>query len=349
MTFIEFVRVKRTILFFALFLFVFLLQQPAYPQAQNPFLKVEKKPVVKTPAEKDKGKVEKQKKEAKPAKEQSKKNWLTYHLSKLQRKLNRSLSGNIKRLKTENNPGFFVSIMLLCLVYGIAHALGPGHGKSIISSWIMVSRRRLREVVAASGFTAVFHALSATILVLGSWAILKKTVSTQTETLKSYLHLGSGIMIMILGIVEISKHFIRKAKEKNKNTADESSKEALPDEKDETRAAEEPEVVENRDGLWGSVMVALTAGVVPCPVTSLILIFSLSMGMLWQGIVFVVSFAIGMSTAIMGVAYFVWTMREKAQNSKLNSLKYAVANVAPLIGGVALIVFSILIMMTYKG
>lgn len=279
-------------------------------------------------------------KETKMVQAQPKKsNWLFYNLSKAQKKMNSIVSSKIKRLKEEKSIGFFFSIMLICFIYGIAHALGPGHGKTVIGSWILISRRELREVISVSILTAAIHSLSATLLVLGSWYILKNALSIEAETIKSYLFLGSGVLLFFLGVYELYRYFkTQKLKSLNKeNSAEEGNKESTGKETDGGHSG------------WNSLTVALTVGIVPCPVTSVILIFSISMGLLWQGILFVIAFALGMSAAILGVSGIIWKMKEKASQTKMPALNYVVDKVFPVIGGLALILFSILILLSYQG
>ena len=337
------------------------LIRPKAAYAQNPFLEVKEEPGEKpssTPQAKETGVKEEVEEPSgdkpgsvqnepvkeepvsekagsvKPAGKQQKQNWFLYHLAKLQKKLNRSVSGQMRKLKTQKSFSFFLTIMLICFVYGIAHALGPGHGKSIISSWILVSKRELKDVVAASLLTAVVHSMSATLLVLGSWYILKKTVTIETEHLKYYLQFASGILLFLLGSFEIYKYIRRNFIDK-KPGKEEAGEEESKENEDKTRHL-------------NSFAVALTAGIIPCPVTSLILIFAISMDLVWQGIVFVISFATGMALAILGVTWMVWTLKEKAKKTKFPAINFAVEKILPLMGGLALIVFAVIIMLTSK-
>ena len=60
-------------------------------------------------------------------------------LTKLQQSLNKDMAWKIKDLRQQQDPLLLLYLALLAFIYGIFHALGPGHGKSVISSWILPS------------------------------------------------------------------------------------------------------------------------------------------------------------------------------------------------------------------
>ncbi len=261
-------------------------------------------------------------------------NCFLYYLIKLQKKLNESVSGKMRELKSQKSLNFFFTLMLICFIYGIAHALGPGHGKSIISSWILASKRKLPDVVSASLLTALVHSFSAVILVLAGWYFLKKTVAAETENLKYYLQLTSGIILLFMGFYEIYKYIKGNLIDKD-NGGEEDAE--LSEDEDTTKS-----------GRLSSFAIALTAGIIPCPVTSLILIFAISKDLLWQGILFVISFATGMALAILGVTWTVWFLKEKANKTKFPVINLIVNKILPVMGGLALIIFAVIIIMTSK-
>ena len=56
--------------------------------------------------------------------------------------------------------------LAICLVYGMLHALGPGHGKSIVVGYFIARRGRWRQGVALGAGITVTHTMSAVILPL---------------------------------------------------------------------------------------------------------------------------------------------------------------------------------------
>ena len=51
----------------------------------------------------------------------------------------------IKGLKTDNPMAGAVTLAALSFLYGILHAVGPGHGKTIISSYVVANEETVRR------------------------------------------------------------------------------------------------------------------------------------------------------------------------------------------------------------
>jgi nickel/cobalt exporter len=241
-------------------------------------------------------------------------NPLLLKLTIFQRSLNENLSTKIKELKEQHNSALLFSILTVTFIYGIFHALGPGHGKSVISSWIIGQQRRLKEVLFISILAAALHALSAAVIVGGTYIILGKFAAVSTQKLNADLQVAAAILLIVIGFSMIFR--------------------LIQDKVAKTRhQLEEKTII-----LWKKpLVVAFSIGVVPCPVTSVILIFCLSLGLIWQGILLVLSFAVGMGVSLVAVTLLVWLLKEKIVNQKLAAFQFAVTNILPIIGGVFLV------------
>ena len=64
-----------------------------------------------------------------------------------QQTLQRTLAMSVKGLKTDNPMAGALTLAALSFLYGILHAVGPGHGKTIISSYVVANE----ETVQARG------------------------------------------------------------------------------------------------------------------------------------------------------------------------------------------------------
>lgn len=236
--------------------------------------------------------------------------------AKLQQNLNRNIAIEIKALKEQNTSGLLISISFIAFIYGILHAMGPGHGKSVISSWIISQQRTRSEVLCAAIFAAVFHALSAGLIVGGSYIVLGKFASVSTQSLNSYLQIIAAILVICIGLMMLVRQFQGQ---------------------DSTQPSKNPQ---SRNPFF----IALSIGIVPCPVTSVILIFCLTLGLIWQGILLVLSFAIGMGVSLIAVSLLIWSLKDRVLNKKLAGFQYFVISVLPIVGGILLIFFGSIIL-----
>jgi ABC-type nickel/cobalt efflux system permease component RcnA len=78
-----------------------------------------------------------------------------------QRKFNAALAGALRDIKGGNYLTATLTLMLMSFGYGIAHAAGPGHGKAIVSSYLLADRQTARRGVILAFMSAFVQALSA--------------------------------------------------------------------------------------------------------------------------------------------------------------------------------------------
>src|SRR4051812_23470930 len=56
-----------------------------------------------------------------------------------------AISAALRRLKTDTPLAAASTLMLLSFGYGVFHAAGPGHGKAVISAWLLATETELRR------------------------------------------------------------------------------------------------------------------------------------------------------------------------------------------------------------
>lgn len=207
--------------------------------------------------------------------------------SKILRKVNlaqramRSKMTTLGREIKENPTGkTFWAFMLFSFLYGIIHALGPGHGKSIVFSYFLGRKGTMLKGVLMGHLLTAVHTLSAIIVVLGAYFLLNlkgsRALSTASEPLKVtsyYLILGLGIFILLHALYEA---YERTKKEAHKNT--EAKNKSI-------------------------ITVSIISGLVPCPGVALLLSFALSLDLLGTGLLGALFFTMGMgiTTSLFGI------------------------------------------------
>jgi ABC-type nickel/cobalt efflux system permease component RcnA len=91
-------------------------------------------------------------------------------------------------------------LMLLALLvafgFGALHALGPGHGKTLMAAYLVGAGGRIRQAVAVGGAVALMH--TASVLALGL-VVLSATEVFAPERVYPWLGLASGLIALGLG------------------------------------------------------------------------------------------------------------------------------------------------------
>ena len=115
-----------------------------------------------------------------------------------QQSLQRTLAMSVKSLKTDPLGGA-LTLALLSFIYGVLHAVGPGHGKTIISSYVIANEETVRRGVIISFIAAGLQALSAVLLV-GVLLIALGATGLQVNAWSNQLESISYAMIALVGL-----------------------------------------------------------------------------------------------------------------------------------------------------
>src|SRR5262245_11829690 len=119
-----------------------------------------------------------------------------------QQNLQRALAGSVKRMKSGNAISGALALAALSFVYGVLHAVGPGHGKAIISSYVVANEETVRRGVLISFIAAGFQALTAIALVsvlligLNATGLQVNAWSNTLESVSYALIAGVGLYLL---------------------------------------------------------------------------------------------------------------------------------------------------------
>ncbi len=96
------------------------------------------------------------------------------------------------------NPNAMWLMIGLSFAYGIFHAAGPGHGKAIITSYVIANNETLKKGIVLSFASAFAQAVTAIVLV-GGLAVLFGLTSLAIQDTADGLEIGSYALIAGLG------------------------------------------------------------------------------------------------------------------------------------------------------
>jgi nickel/cobalt exporter len=109
----------------------------------------------------------------------------------------RQLSGLIRAAKTDGTALW--GLMGISFVYGIFHAAGPGHGKAVISSYLVANEETWRRGVTLSFASALLQAVTA-VLVVGVAAVLIGATAKAMGDTVHVIETVSYALIVLVGI-----------------------------------------------------------------------------------------------------------------------------------------------------
>ncbi len=109
----------------------------------------------------------------------------------------RQLTDNLSSIP--DGSGFLWVLLGISFLYGIFHAAGPGHGKAVITSYLLATGETLRRGVVIAFAAAFVQAVTAIALVSIATGLLKATAMTMTNA-TNVLEIGSYAMIVAVGV-----------------------------------------------------------------------------------------------------------------------------------------------------
>jgi nickel/cobalt exporter len=179
----------------------------------------------------------------------------------LQRWINASISADLSAFAAGRDLAALAGILPLGIVFGAIHALTPGHGKTVLASYLIGSRLAVVRSLAVAGALAITHVGSAVVLALAAAPILTRTLGGVGRA--PVLEDISRGLLALIGLWFL------------------------------WRAWRGP-LHEHREG----VMVGVIAGLVPCPLTLFAMFLALSRGVPEAGLIFAVAMMAGVGATL---------------------------------------------------
>jgi len=200
-----------------------------------------------------------------------------------------SLQSGVREMKA--NGSALYSLLLVGFAYGVFHAAGPGHGKGVISAYLVADEKALRKGFALSLAAALVQALVAIAIVAIVSLALRATAATMNK-LAMNVELASFLAVALLGAVfawrKAGKLLGVVALARNPYAA-------VQDDCDHVHMPP-PEELGRLTRLRDMAGVALAAGIRPCAGALIVLVFALSQGVFAAGIA--ATFAMALGTAL---------------------------------------------------
>jgi len=109
----------------------------------------------------------------------------------------KGLSGAIRAARTDGTALW--TLFGLSFAYGVFHAAGPGHGKAVISSYVVANRETWWRGVVLSFASAMVQAAVA-VAVVGVAAVILNATAATMKTTVYWIEVVSYLLIMAIGL-----------------------------------------------------------------------------------------------------------------------------------------------------
>ena len=213
-------------------------------------------------------------------------------LVEVQRSIYAALSADIATFSNSRDWSTLLAMLPLGIVFGAAHALTPGHSKSVLAAYVLGSGLRPVRALLTSFTLSVTHISSAVFLAVVANSLVTRTLVGAGRA--PALELTSRLMLAAIGLWLIFR------------------------------------TLRGRPHVHGEgLAVGAMAGLIPCPLTLFVMTFALSRGVPEAGLAFSVSMLLGVAAILGSVAmvaavargslvhFFIWHKAALAQVSRL--------------------------------
>lgn len=118
------------------------------------------------------------------------------------------LTEAVKALKTDGTAVFLLAA--LSFAYGVFHAAGPGHGKAVISAYLLANEASARRAVGLSFLSALLQAAVA-IAIVGVAAVVLNLTSLAMNAATRWVEVASYGLVVLLGLSLVWRKIVRPA------------------------------------------------------------------------------------------------------------------------------------------
>jgi nickel/cobalt exporter len=265
-------------------------------------------------------------------------------VAETQQRMQRELAASVKRLKSGNAIAAALALAGLSFLYGIVHAVGPGHGKAIISSYVVANEETVRRGVMISFLAAAMQALTAVALV-GVLLIAMNATGLQVNAWANQLESVSYALIALVGLYLLSIQLMRLWRRSRGSNAEQT---AIDDHHHHHHHPHDHEacshIVDARQLTgpfsWRKAMaVVFSVGIRPCTGAILVLVFALAQGLFWAGVAATFAMALGTAITVAVLASLALGSRELALRLGVGNSAWAEAVWTTCAIGGALVIF----------
>jgi nickel/cobalt transporter (NicO) family protein len=238
------------------------------------------------------------------------------------------MANAIRQLKTSSASTAAWTLLSISFFYGVFHAAGPGHGKAVVTGWVLATENELRRGIIIAFLSALFQALTAIVAVTFILMFVQGG-ALMAKNAAGYLESASYLMIAAMGFYLVWNgwnSFKPKSAPKPAGPFElvsrpDTGELHIHDEACGCGHAHAPAASEVK-GEWSwarAFAMAFAVGIRPCSGAILVLVSSYSLGLYWAGV---------LSTLAMGFGVFltIATIASLAVYAKSTALKLTSAD-----------------------
>ena len=236
-------------------------------------------------------------------------------------------------------------LLMASFLYGVLHALGPGHGKALAFSYFSARKSTYLEAFGISLATAFVHIIGSLILVLVlvSVFVLQSVLNRFMEDSISYITAFSAVIIMLLALYILYRKLSKKTDACCACNVDlqSTSFSISPANMNFIKTNTNKPVLNTKRSKKQDLIFVLTAGIIPCPGTVLLFVYAFLLKTYFSVILASIAISVGMAVVIFASSFLGVSLHKVSSKSeKITNIVEIVAPIFMFILGLILLLNS---------
>jgi nickel/cobalt transporter (NicO) family protein len=207
-----------------------------------------------------------------------------------QREANRLIGEHMRAIRAGESSTALLIGLGLAFLYGVVHALGPGHGKLVVVSYFLSREARVGRGLLMGLQIAIFHVLSAMAVVALADLLLRRAFGGAPAEVAGVRLFSYGLIALIGAVMLVQA--VRRAQQRSAGLEIDGCCGGAHGKHDHRRDARE-------QAQQGAL--SLGVGLVPCTGAVLILLYAVANDILSAGMLLVAAIAAGMAITMGGL------------------------------------------------
>ena len=269
------------------------------------------------------------------------------YIKQFQRRANAEIATHMNAIQRGDDLRAFFLGLAIAFAYGIVHAFGPGHGKFIVVSYFLGRNARVMRGVVMAVQVAVVHVIAAVLIVWLADTVLRAGFGIGLSEVPG-VRAASFLIIVGIGVYMLYRAV------RSSRTPAAAGGHGHDHESGHPHGhgpARDHDPAHTHGGRLEGGLLALAAGMVPCPGAVLIMLYAVANDMIYPGFLLVAAMSLGIGSSICGLGVGAILARqiamqlvERSGGSRgatvlRNTLNYAGATFVTLVGLVSFIAF----------
>lgn len=253
----------------------------------------------------------------------------------------RELVSLVRSISKEGSPALLWGLISTSFFYGVFHAAGPGHGKAVISAYMLASKAPVRRGIGLAFLCSGVQAVMAVLIIL----VLSQIFSLAGKAMKisQFFEVASFAAVGLIGVWMLMR-LLRGKSSCGHDHSHDHQETSCCDHHDHKDHHQEEKTA--RRSIWAMVA---AVGIRPCTGAILVLLFSLSANIFVWGLVATFAMALGTAITVAVLAMVSVFVRDVgfALSSEHQVWRQRITRIFGFMAALALIVISVSMVWSY--